>query len=110
MRTIREMLGSDEKVWVYIDNRETWEKFAETAVSEGFGFGKLPAEKWAFGYAVAVHSSGDMGHLPLFVWCRAFSSDIAECPRKIDFGRYIGGAEDYICRESHFKKAVLYAQ
>lgn len=31
MRTIREMLANEEKVWVYINNSETWEKFADMA-------------------------------------------------------------------------------
>lgn len=107
MRTIREMLCSDERVWVYIDSRETWERFAAMAVSEGFGFGELPVEKWSFGHAVAVHSSGDMGHISMFVWHRCFSADAAELPRKVEFRKYISGDEDYICRESHFKTAIL---
>ena len=96
------MLGSDEKVWVYIDSRETWESFAVMAAAEGFGFGELSAEQWDFGYAVAVHSSGDMGHLPLFVWHRSFTADTEGVPRRVDFRRYISGAEDFICRELHF--------
>ncbi|WP_303836434.1 hypothetical protein [Ruminococcus flavefaciens] len=110
MRTIREMLGSDEKVWVYIDSRETWERFASMAAAEGFGFGELPEEKWVFGCAVAVHSSGDMGHLPMFVWHRSFSADIEELPKRVEFLKYISGDEDYICRESHFKAAMLSAR
>ena len=107
MRTIREMLGSDEKVWVYIDSRETWERFASMAAAEGFGFGELPEEKWVFGCAVAVHSSGDMGHISMFVWYRCFSADTEDSPRKLEFGKYISGDEDCICRESHFKAAYL---
>lgn len=103
MRTIREMLGNDEKVWVYLDNEETWKRFADMAEEEGFCFGELSVEKWVFGHAVAVHSSGDMGHLPLFVWCRAFSAGVMNCPRRIDFKRYIEGYEDHQCRQSHFR-------
>ena len=76
MRTIREMLGNDEKVWIYINGEDTWKMFVNMAVTEGFHFGELPAEKWAFGHAVAVHSNGKMGHLPLFVWCLSFQKGV----------------------------------
>lgn len=104
MRTIKEMLGSSEKVWVYISDRAAWEKFADTAQAEGFGFSELPREKWAFGHTVAVHSNGSMGHLPLFIWCRSFGSGIEDCPKKVDISRYLSSDEDFICRESHFRK------
>lgn len=71
------------------------------AVTEGFHFGGLPVERWAFGYVVAIHSNGDMGHLPLLIWCRSFSADVDNCPRKIDFWQYING-EEYYCKESQF--------
>ena len=106
MRTIKAMLGNDEKVWVHIDSQETWERFVGMAVEEGFHFGELPAEKWAFGYVVAVHRDGDMGHLPLFVWCMSFSRG-ANSIRKVDFKSYINGAEEYSCEESHFKMRLI---
>lgn len=102
MRTIREMLGNDEKVWVYLNSENTWKEFAHMAVAEGFHFGEIPVERWAFGYVVAVHSNGDMGHLPLFIWCRSFSADVGNCPRKVDFSRFINNYEDWLCKEAHF--------
>ena len=102
MRKISEMTGTEEKVWVYIDSRETWEIFTRMALEEGFGFGELPAGKWEFGYAVAVHSSGDMGHLPLFVWCSSFAPSADGIPERVDFRRYISGEDDYVCKESGF--------
>ena len=107
MRTIREMLENDEKVWVYLDSKETWEKFVGMAVEEGFHFGELPVEKWTFGYIVAVHSNDEMGHLPLFVWCMSFAVDAENCPRKIEFRRYIEDENDYNCHVSHFKLNTL---
>lgn len=101
MRTIREMLGNDKKVWVYLNGEDTWKEFVRMAVSEGFHFGNLPVERWMFGYVVAVHSNGDMGHLPLFIWCRSFSADVENCPRKVDFWRFINNHEDWLCKEAH---------
>ena len=57
-----------------------------------------------------LHSSGDMGHLPMFVWHRSFSADIEELPKRVEFLKYLSGDEDYICRESHFKAAILSAR
>lgn len=102
MRTIREMLGNDEKVWVYLNNEDTWKEFTNMAETEGFHFGELPSERWTFGYVIAVHSNGDMGHLPMFIWCRSFSVDSEKCPRKLDFSKYIDIEDDYYCNESHF--------
>lgn len=42
MRTIREMLENDEKVWVYLNNEDTWKQFVNMAETEGFHFGDLP--------------------------------------------------------------------
>ena len=108
MRTIREMLGNDEKVWVYLNSEDTWNDFACMAISEGFHFGELPVEKWIFGYVVAVHSNGDMGHLPLLIWCRSFSADVENCPRKVDFRRFIENEADFRCHISHFKNNTIY--
>ena len=102
MRTIREMLETDEKVWVYLDSRETWDKFVGMAASEGFHFGELPAEKWTFGYTVTVHSNGEMGHFPLFIWCLSFAKD-ENFTRKVDFRNYIEGSDECSCEESHFR-------
>lgn len=103
MRTIREMLGNDEKVWVYLNSEDTWKEFTSMAIAEGFHFGELSLEKWTFGHVVAVHSNGDMGHLPLFIWCRSFSADVENCPKKVDLEQLINNHYDYYCYTSHFK-------
>ncbi|WP_295092480.1 hypothetical protein [Ruminococcus sp.] len=106
MRTIREVFGNDEKVWVYLNNENAWKQFVNMAVAEGFHFGNLPVERWTFGYVIAVHSNGNIGHLPLFVWCRSFSLNDRKCPKKIDFMRYISNEDDYCCKNSHFTGKV----
>jgi hypothetical protein len=101
------MLGNNEKVWVYIKDRKTWDKFAEAACNEGFSFGELPSEKWVFGYTVSVHSSGDMGHLPLFIWCRSFTANVESTPNRVDFRKYWGNDEDYMCKTSNFTAKIM---
>ena len=101
MCTIREMLGNDEKVWVYINNSDTWDKFVKLAKKEGFGFGNLTYEMWNFGHIISINRSDDMGHLPLFVWCNSFLYDIKCLPKKIDFLKYYNN-KVFICKDSHF--------
>jgi hypothetical protein len=100
------MLGNDEKVWVYLNSEDTWKKFTSMAVTEGFHFGGLPVERWTFGYVVAVHSNGDMGHLPLLIWCRSFSAYVDNCPQKVDFRRFINNHDDWFCETPHFTSII----
>lgn len=102
MRTIRETLRSDKKVWVYLNNEKTWKQFVTMAVSEGFHFGNLPRDQWVFGHVIAVHSDGSMGHVSLFLWCRSFAADVVNFPRKIDFEKVICWDSDFYCENSHF--------
>ena len=108
MRTIREMLGNDEKVWVYLNSEDTWKQFVNMSVAEGFRFGELPVERWTLGYVIAVHSNGNMGHLSLFVWCRSFSPDVESSPRNVDFQRFVNEEEDYLCTASHFTVEIAF--
>lgn len=100
------MLESDEKVWVYLNSENTWKQFVDMAVAEGFHFGDLPVEKWAFVHVVAIHSNGNMGHLSLFVWCWSFSADVENCPRKVDFLRFINNHDDWFCETPHFTSII----
>ncbi|WP_296725411.1 hypothetical protein [Ruminococcus sp.] len=103
MRTIREILSEEEKVWLYFDSEELCRQFYEETE---FRFGDLPKEKWKTGYVIGVHSDGSMGHVPLFVWCMSFSSDSPSIPKRIDYRKFISGEGDYYCKESHIKGVV----
>ena len=106
MRTIKELLKNERVIWMYLDSEEVCREFYAQAYEEGFGFKALPYEKWVWGYVVAVHADGDMGHLPLFVWTTAFGSNgwlgIPGSHTPVDYKLYREGAEDYICKRSHF--------
>lgn len=105
MRKIRELLETEEKLWIYFDSPELCQRFYD---EDNFRFGDLPAEKWKTGFVIAVHRDGTMGHLPIFIWCMSFSSDTADCPQRIDYKRFIEGAEDKLCHSSHFKGKMLF--
>ena len=105
MYTIKNLLGDKEKIWLYLDNDQTCKKFFEMANAEGYTFGNLPYEKWVTGNIIAIHSDGDMGHLPIFAWCMSFKPDIRKVPIRYDFAKYISGEKDYICYETHIKSS-----
>ena len=105
MRTIRELLGEDEKIWFYIENEELWEKFLE--MTENFHFGELTRDKWKFGHVIAVHSNGEMGHVPIFVWSMSFG-DKEGAPAKYDLKKVISDEADVSCRTSHFRGRMIY--
>ncbi|SEH72675.1 hypothetical protein SAMN02910265_02353 [Ruminococcus flavefaciens] len=104
MRTIKELLGTEEKVWFYIDSEELWQDFLELA--KDFCFGEMPREKWKFGYVIAVHSNREMGHVPVFIWCMSFGSTEG-VPVKYDLRKIIDGEEDIICNVPHFKGKMI---
>ena len=103
MRTIRDILSEEERVWLYFDTEELCRQFYEET---DLRFGDLPKEKWQTGYVIGAHSDGTMGHLSLYVWCRSFSSDSPTIPKRIDYRKFINGESDYYCTKSHFRAAV----
>ncbi|MDD7515473.1 hypothetical protein [Ruminococcus flavefaciens] len=107
MRSIRELLTTEEKVWVYIGNEELWADFLRSA--EGFTFGELPRDKWKFGHVIGVHSDGTMGHVSLFLWSCSFSENAENYPKKIDFSKFINGGSDYLCERSHFSGRLMFS-
>jgi hypothetical protein len=105
MRSIREMLGNDEKVWVYFESVEWCRRFFELA--EGFSFGDLPEDEWKTGYVIAVNKTGRLGHVSLLMWCMSFGNCVNNCPRRVDFRKYIEGDSEYLCHSSHFSAKLL---
>ena len=86
MRTIRDILSEEERVWLYFDTEELCRQFYEET---DLRFGDLPKEKWQTGYVIGAHSDGTMGHLSLYLWCRSFSSDSPTIPKRIDYRKLL---------------------
>ncbi len=99
---IKEMLGNEEKVCVYLSSDEICKKFFDAAASESFRFGDLPRDKWQTGYVIAVHSDRNMGHVPLFLWVRSFDPEVKGSPIKIDYSKYAIGDKSFLCEQSNF--------
>ncbi|MBE6949256.1 MAG: hypothetical protein E7456_05360 [Ruminococcaceae bacterium] len=107
MRNIRELVSSEEKVWIYFRTEEICKKFFVRAKEKGFNFGHIPYEKWVPGTVIAVHSDGRMGHLPLFIWTMSYRANVQGTPKRIDYERYANGGEDYLCREDHINGSII---
>lgn len=87
-KTIKQLVANREKVWVYLESETICKKFFKQAKMENFSFGELPYEKWVCGTLIAVHSNGQMGHAPYFVYSLLHSKkDI------VDFRKYLD--DDY---------------
>jgi|LSQX01.1.fsa_nt_gb hypothetical protein len=105
MRTINELLAHHETVWFYLANERVGKQFLEQAEVEGFSFSKdMPPTAGAWGYVIAAHKDKRLGHVSITIWHMSFGEQVISCPPKIDYEKYIGGEENYICESSHFKK------
>lgn len=91
-RKLKQLTEKEEKIWIYLDSKETCAEFYRQAYSEGFGFGSLEFSDWVIGGGlIAVHSDGQMGH-------GSFASYLGVHLQKtkvIDYRRYADGEEDY---------------
>ncbi len=46
-------------------DEDTWKHFINMSEIEDLHFGDLLVARWTFDYIVAIHSNGEMDHLPL---------------------------------------------
>ena len=90
--TLKKLTEEAEKVWIYLDSKETYIRFYRQAYSEGFGFGNLKFSDWVIGGdLIAVHSDGQMGH-------GGFASYLGVSLHKtkvVDYRRYADGEKDF---------------
>ena len=105
MRTIKELIDREKKVWFYLDSEETSNAFLEDAEAEGFSFGDgiPPTEKKGVHYVIAAHEDMLLGFLSITIWCLSFMYRGKKngVPLRVDYRRYRSEEEDYICREPH---------
>ena len=95
MRTIRELIGKEEKVYIVLRNKPIRFRFMADAAMEGITFGDgTPATDREADDIMALHPNGTIcflgwaGHM-----CYHHSEGRV---LRIDYEKYISGAEDYI--------------
>ena len=103
-RTLTNLLNRDRRVYLFIANSAVWSIFCRQAVSEGFqwsGGGKIPKKQKddviAMNNDMSFNYVGWAGHM-------RFHSDDPAIER-VDFARYINGADSYIIKKENGKAA-----
>ena len=98
MRTIKALLGDNEKIWLNVDACAA--EFAENAAAEGFRFsnGALPTKE-CIGPFIAVHADMTIANLAIVVWTMSFAGNAAGVPPRFSYDRYLRGEEDCVCHQ-----------
>ena len=98
-RTIKNLVNDNEKAYVYLANAEIGNRFMSQAEAEGFVFGDgaKPTER---SYAEVMCVNGDYTINFVGAYGRiAFGAGASQIGstklKRIDFEKYISGAEDY---------------
>ena len=106
MRTLRDLVTDHDLVWIYIGNDAEKEAFAAQCGDEGFHFSDgdaVAADRC--GHVMALHNDLTLGNLAIFIWVMSFEDDVANTPLRVEYGKYAQGADDFVCKESYFRRA-----
>lgn len=93
MRTLTELLKTNEKVFIRLANDNLKQKFMQQAEGEGFVYqGRNPTALQAESVMI-IHDDYALGKLVGF----ATHMQYYTCPKKmrVDYARYINGLDDY---------------
>lgn len=93
MRTLTELLKTNEKVFIRLANDNLKQKFMQQAEDEGFVYlGKNPTESQAESVMI-IHDDYTLSKLVGF----ATHMHYYHCPKemRVDYARYINGLDDY---------------
>ena len=110
MRTIHDLLKEENRIWVYLKDRETERRFAEEINQFGAKYlngTQVTAENCS--PIMAVHPDLRVAHLMIMIWNASFSPSferhyVGDTSQilKIDYAKFIAGLEDYRCIRSEF--------
>ncbi len=95
MRTIKELVRNEKKVYIYLSNKAIEYRFMSDAEREGiiFGDGVKPTERQVDDI-MALHDDGTICFLG---WAGRMSYHYNKTKiKRIDYEKYIEGKEDYI--------------
>ena len=97
MRTIRELIKEEKKVYIYLCNKATEDRFISDAEREGitFGDGVKPTER-PVDDIMALHDDGTICFLG---WAGRMAYHYNKsAAKRIDYEKYINGDVDYLIR------------
>ena len=114
MRTIHDLLKEENRIWVYLKDRETERRFAEEINQLGAKYlngTQVTAENCS--PIMAVHPDLKVAHLMIMIWNASFSPSFdqhyvgdASKILKVDYAKFIAGHEDYLCTKSEFTPTI----
>lgn len=107
MRLLADLVKENTDVWVYCENEAFQKHFLKQLEYEGFHAvnGQKPTELF---YHQLYGISNDMtvGYLAVMIWCLTFRTE-KDNRIRVDYGKYISGAEDYFCHTATLKPVDL---
>lgn len=113
MRTIKELLKGNERIWFYLQDEETEMAFVNELREYGATY--LNGSQITVANCspiMAVHSDMKVAHLMIMIWNASFSPSFEECASrellhviKVDYAKYRNGESNYLCERSPFVPA-----
>lgn len=104
MRKITELLKEDRRIWFYLRNAESQERFAQEAGDLGCRFlNGAPVTVESCSSIMSVHQDRKVAHVSWMVWDASFMPSFPEryCGDsskilRVDYDRYVDGTADYL--------------
>ena len=103
LRTLKQLVENEGKVWVFLDSEETGNAFLRQAREEGFRC----SDKMSWFYVMALSSDMTVCYVSLFNWTFSFAGNVKGTPLRVDYKKYASGEEDFLCRQSHFTRSFV---
>ena len=110
MRTIKELLKENERVWFYLKDKDSERDFVQELreyTATYLNGSQVTIESCS--PIMAVHHDMKVAHLMIMIWNASFSSSFEKCASpelaralKVDYAKYRNGEEDYLCERSVF--------
>ena len=110
MRKIQDLLDAGYRVWFYLRDQETENRFVEEINEIGATYlngSQVTMENCS--PIMAVHADRKVGHLMIMIWNASFQKGFANHYKgdlsktiKVDYAKYISGDDNYICTQSEF--------
>lgn len=110
MRTIKDLLKGNERVWFYLQDKEAERDFVNELREYGATYlngSQITVENCS--PIMAVHSNMKVAHLMIMIWNASFLPSFEECASrelvhvlKVDYAKYRNGESNYLCERSAF--------
>lgn len=110
MRTITQLLQEHERVWFYLQDKETEQAFVNelNAIGATYLNGKQVTQENC-SPIMAVHKDLKVAHLMIMIWNASFSPSFQEHSSKelsqaikVDYAKYAANEDEYSCTKSSF--------